>query len=51
LRGRAVKEHAPLPHRDDPVAIGARGVQRVQVYQNGDAVDALLSVKRRSEPD
>ena len=51
LLGRAVEDDAPARHADDAAAIGARGVQRVQVGQHGDAVAPVdVGAARPSPP-
>ena len=43
---RTVEDHRALRHADDAFAVAARGVQRVQVGDDGDAV-ALVDVLQR----
>ncbi len=42
----AVEDHAAVRHADQPVAIAARQIERMQVAQHGDAVMAVDALQR-----
>src|SRR5271166_1451596 len=44
--GRAVESDPPVRHPDEPVAIGAREIERMQVAQHSDAVMPIDPLER-----